>query len=140
MKSRVSRAVVAVAALISLLAAASPAHAEWNKGLEAYKNKDWATAVKEFEEVTKTNPDYAGAYYMLGVSQRSTVGDPAVLLGWHGYVCTRIRRPVPTLEHGNQGRAGLQEPGQGWCAGTRKAGHQPYRITSVGRVFYPPLF
>jgi tetratricopeptide (TPR) repeat protein len=27
--------------------------------------------VKEFEEVTKTNPDYAGAYYMLGVSQRA---------------------------------------------------------------------
>ncbi len=54
-----------------LLAAALPAHAEWNKGLEAYKTKDWATAVKEFEEVTKTNPDYAGAYYMLGVSQRA---------------------------------------------------------------------
>jgi tetratricopeptide (TPR) repeat protein len=54
-----------------LLAAALPAHAEWNKGLEAYKKKDWANAVKEFEEVTKTNPDYAGAYYMLGVSQRA---------------------------------------------------------------------
>ena len=54
-----------------LLAATAPAHAEWNKGLEAYKAKDWATAVKEFEEVTKTNPDYAGAYYMLGVSQRA---------------------------------------------------------------------
>jgi tetratricopeptide (TPR) repeat protein len=54
-----------------LLAAVIPAHAEWNKGLEAYKAKDWATAVKEFEEVTKTNPDYAGAYYMLGVSQRA---------------------------------------------------------------------
>ena len=71
MKSRVSRAVVAFAALISLLAVASPAHAEWNKGLEAYKNKDWATAVKEFEEVTKTNPDYVGGYYMLGLCQRS---------------------------------------------------------------------
>jgi len=71
MKSRVSRATVAVAAAIVLMALASPAYAEWNKGLEAYKNKDWATAVTEFEEVTKTNPDYAGAYYMLGVSQRA---------------------------------------------------------------------
>jgi tetratricopeptide (TPR) repeat protein len=71
MKSRVSRAIVAGAALAVLFAAILPAHAEWNKGLEAYKKKDWATAVKEFEEVTKTNPDYAGAYYMLGVSQRA---------------------------------------------------------------------
>jgi tetratricopeptide (TPR) repeat protein len=54
-----------------LLLAAATAHAEWNKGLEAYKQKDWATAVAEFEEVTKTNPDYAGGYYMLGVSQRA---------------------------------------------------------------------
>ena len=71
MKSRVSRATIAGAAALLLLAAALPAHAEWNKGLEAYKEKDWANAVKEFEEVTKTNPDYAGAYYMLGVSQRA---------------------------------------------------------------------
>ena len=71
MKSRVSRAIVAGAASLVLLAAVIPAHAEWNKGLEAYKKRDWATAVKEFEEVTKTNPDYAGAYYMLGVSQRA---------------------------------------------------------------------
>ena len=71
MKSRVSRATIAGAAALLLLAAALPAHAEWDKGLEAYKKKDWANAVKEFEEVTKTNPDYAGAYYMLGVSQRA---------------------------------------------------------------------
>ncbi len=70
MNSRVSRATFAVAASLLLLAAAT-AHAEWNKGLEAYKQKDWATAVAEFEEVTKTNPDYAGGYYMLGVSQRA---------------------------------------------------------------------
>jgi tetratricopeptide (TPR) repeat protein len=53
------------------MAVAAPALAEWNKGLEAYNKRDWATAVKEFEEVTKTNPDYAGGYYMLGLSQRS---------------------------------------------------------------------
>jgi tetratricopeptide (TPR) repeat protein len=71
MKSRVSRATIAGAAALVMLVAAATAHAEWNKGLEAYKNKDWATAVQEFEEVTKTNPDYAGGYYMLGVSQRA---------------------------------------------------------------------
>jgi tetratricopeptide (TPR) repeat protein len=71
MKSRVSRTTIAAAMVLLLLAVTVPANAEWNKGLEAYKNKDWATAVKEFEEVTKTNPDYAGAYYMLGVSQRA---------------------------------------------------------------------
>jgi tetratricopeptide (TPR) repeat protein len=71
MKSRVSRTTIAAAMVLLLLAAPVPANAEWNKGLEAYKKKDWATAVKEFEEVTKTNPDYAGAYYMLGVSQRA---------------------------------------------------------------------
>jgi tetratricopeptide (TPR) repeat protein len=71
MKSRVSRAAIAGAAAFLLLAAVLPAHAEWNKGLEAYNKKDWANAVKEFEEVTKTNPDYAGGYYMLGVSQRA---------------------------------------------------------------------
>jgi tetratricopeptide (TPR) repeat protein len=71
MKSRVSRATITGAAALLLLVAALPAHAEWNKGLEAYNKKDWANAVKEFEEVTKTNPDYAGGYYMLGVSQRA---------------------------------------------------------------------
>ena len=71
MKSRVSRTTIAAAVVLLLLAVTVPANAEWNKGLEAYNKKDWATAVKEFEEVTKTNPDYAGAYYMLGVSQRA---------------------------------------------------------------------
>jgi tetratricopeptide (TPR) repeat protein len=71
MKSRVSRTTIAGAAALVMLFATVTAFAEWNKGLEAYKSKDWATAVQEFEEVTKTNPDYAGGYYMLGVSQRA---------------------------------------------------------------------
>ncbi len=71
MKTPLMRSTVGAAVLALLLAASVPARAEWNKGLEAYRNKDWATAVKEFEEVTKTNPDYAGGYYMLGVSQRA---------------------------------------------------------------------
>jgi len=60
--------------LIALLLAgglALPAQAEWTKGLEAYNKRDWATAAKEFEEVTKTNPDYAAGFYYLGLSQRS---------------------------------------------------------------------
>ena len=57
MKSRVSRATVAIVAVALLLVAASPVQAEWNKGLEAYKNKDWATAVTEFEEVSTVAND-----------------------------------------------------------------------------------
>jgi tetratricopeptide (TPR) repeat protein len=60
-----------LAALLLAVAMAAPVAAEWNKGLEAYNKRDYATAAKEFEEVTKTNPDYAGGYYMLGVCQRS---------------------------------------------------------------------
>ena len=71
MKSRVSLATIAGASALFMLVATVTAFAEWNKGLEAYKSKDWATAAQEFEEVTKTNPDYAGGYYMLGVSQRA---------------------------------------------------------------------
>jgi len=59
-----------LAALLAVGAAAT-ATAEWNKGLEAYRSQDYATAVAEFEGVTQTNPDYAGAYYMLGLSQRA---------------------------------------------------------------------
>ena len=60
--------------LVALLVAAGlalPAHAEWEKGIEAYKKGDWATAAKEFEEVTQTNPDYAPGFYYLGLCQRS---------------------------------------------------------------------
>ena len=57
--------------LLLALTVALPAVAEWNAGLEAYNKRDYATAVKEFEDVTKTNPDYAGGYYMLGLSQRA---------------------------------------------------------------------
>ncbi len=45
------------------------AQADWNKGVAAYTKKDFATAVKEFQQVTKTNPDFAGGYYMLGLAQ-----------------------------------------------------------------------
>ena len=66
-----SKRVVALVAFAVVLAVSVPAIAEWNKGLEAYNRKDFAAAATEFEEVTKTNPDYAGGFYMLGLCQRS---------------------------------------------------------------------
>jgi tetratricopeptide (TPR) repeat protein len=68
---KASRKMVVPVALVAALAVAVPAIAEWNKGLEAYNAKNYAAAATEFEEVTKTNPDYAGGFYMLGLCQRS---------------------------------------------------------------------
>ncbi len=56
---------------VALLALAVPAHADWEQGVAAYRAKDYAAATKAFEEVTKTNPDFAGGYYMLGICQSS---------------------------------------------------------------------
>ncbi len=70
MKSTTFRFSIGIA-LIVAIGAGAPVFAEWNKGLEAYKAKDYATAATEFEEVTKTNPDYVGGFYMLGLCQRS---------------------------------------------------------------------
>jgi tetratricopeptide (TPR) repeat protein len=67
---RESRNMIAWGVLCAALAVAGPAGAEWNKGLEAYNSKDYGTAASEFEAVTKTNPDYAGGFYMLGLCQR----------------------------------------------------------------------
>jgi tetratricopeptide (TPR) repeat protein len=66
-----SRWIVGLTALVFAVSLAGSAMAEWNKGLEAYNKRDYATAIKEFEEVTKTNPDYAGGFYMLGLAQRA---------------------------------------------------------------------
>lgn len=70
MKSTASRWTIGVALIIAI-ATVAPVHADWEKGLAAYKANDFATAATEFEEVTKTNPDYVGGYYMLGLCQRS---------------------------------------------------------------------
>jgi tetratricopeptide (TPR) repeat protein len=55
--------------LLLAVAVALPVFADWTAGVNAYRNKDYARAIKEFEKVTRTNPDYAGAYYMLGLAQ-----------------------------------------------------------------------
>ena len=68
---RGSRGLVGWVVVLLALAVSAPVHAEWEKGVAAYSSKDYATAVKEFEEVTKTNPDFAGGYYMLGLAQQA---------------------------------------------------------------------
>ena len=55
---------------ILLLAVAIPAGADYNKGVEAYKARDYSTAVQEFEKVVEQSPDHAGSHYMLGISLR----------------------------------------------------------------------
>ncbi len=64
------RALIVCGALVLVLVA-GPVAAEWAKGVEAYNRKDYAAAVAEFEEVTRTNAGFAGAYYMLGLAQNS---------------------------------------------------------------------
>jgi tetratricopeptide (TPR) repeat protein len=56
-----------VAAVVVTLAGA--AFADWQQGVEAYKARSWAEAAEHFKGVVETNPDYAGAYYMLGICQ-----------------------------------------------------------------------
>ena len=70
MKSTVGRWVFGLALAVAM-GSVAPAFADWNAGLEAYNKKDWATAATAFEAVTKTNPDYVGGYYMLGLCQRA---------------------------------------------------------------------
>lgn len=55
--------------VVAVVAVSGGVHAEWQKGVDAFKAKDYATAIEEFKEVTETNPDYAGAYFMLGQAQ-----------------------------------------------------------------------
>jgi len=70
MTSTAGRYAIGVA-LILAIGFVQPVYAEWNKGLEAYKAKNYGAAATEFEEVTKTNPDYVGGFYMLGLCQRA---------------------------------------------------------------------
>jgi tetratricopeptide (TPR) repeat protein len=57
--------------IVLALAVAVPTHAGWEEGVAAYRSRDYSAAAKEFEDVTKTNPDFAGGYYMLGLCQSS---------------------------------------------------------------------
>ena len=45
MKSTARRLTIGIALIIAI-GSVAPVFAEWNKGLEAYKAKDWATAAR----------------------------------------------------------------------------------------------
>ncbi len=55
---------------IVVFAVALPAAADYAKGVEAYKARDYSTAVQEFQKVVEQSPDHAGTQYMLGISLR----------------------------------------------------------------------
>lgn len=55
---------------VLLLAVALPAGADYNKGVEAYRAREYTTAVQEFQKVVEQSPDHAGSHYMLGLSLR----------------------------------------------------------------------
>lgn len=54
-----------------VIAATCSATDDWNRGLEAFRKKDYAAAATEFEAVVQRAPDYPGGYYMLGLTQRA---------------------------------------------------------------------
>ncbi len=59
---------------ILLLAVALPAGAEdnqdYNKGLEAFRAREYSNAVQWFQKVVEQSPDHAGSHYLLGLSLR----------------------------------------------------------------------
>jgi tetratricopeptide (TPR) repeat protein len=54
-----------ILSILSLLSA-TVVVADWSAGIQAYNKKDYATALKEFQGVIQSNPEYGGAYYMAG--------------------------------------------------------------------------
>ncbi len=59
---------------ILLLAVVLPAGAEdnqdYNKGLEAYRAREYSSAIQLFQKVVEQSPDHAGSHYLLGLSLR----------------------------------------------------------------------
>ncbi len=59
---------------ILLLAVALPAGAEdnqdYNKGLEAFRAREYSNAVQWFQRVIEQSPEHAGSHYLLGLSLR----------------------------------------------------------------------
>ena len=76
MKNRGFRIVAALGTGVLAFAFALPVFADWAKGVEAYKARDYSTAVKEFSQVVEQSPDHAGSQYMLGISLRGA-GQPS---------------------------------------------------------------
>lgn len=64
------QAIVILGAGLLAVAAPSAANDHWDQGLTAFGAEDFKTAAWHFESVTKTNPSWAGGYFMLGRCQR----------------------------------------------------------------------
>lgn len=52
-----------------LVAATTVGAADWNTAVSLYKKGDYAAALREFQAVLQENPNYAGAYYYVGLCQ-----------------------------------------------------------------------
>lgn len=53
-----------------LFTVAAPVQADFNKGVEAYRARQYSVAVQEFRKVVEQSPEHAGTHYMLGLSLR----------------------------------------------------------------------
>jgi tetratricopeptide (TPR) repeat protein len=56
----------ALTAAALVFAVAVPARAGWNEGVAAFKAGNYSSAAKEFQDVVKQRPDWAGGHFMLG--------------------------------------------------------------------------
>lgn len=65
--------------LMILVIGAGTLFADWAKGVEAYKKRDYKTAVKEFTAIAEQSPEHAGTQYMLGLSLRAARQIPKAL-------------------------------------------------------------
>lgn len=60
------RSIVLVFALVAVSAIAL---ADWTQGISAFNSGNFEEAATHFTEITRSNPDWPGGYYMLGRSQ-----------------------------------------------------------------------
>jgi len=75
-----TRRLAALVLVLVAVAGTAKAQDDWNDGLNAFKTKDYATAAQQFQAVIQRAPEYAGAYYMLGLTQRAQ-GNTSQALG-----------------------------------------------------------
>ncbi len=60
---------VVVTTAIAIMLTVAPVAADWNAGLELFGQERFAEAVEHFQGVIKSNPNWPGAYLMLGRCQ-----------------------------------------------------------------------
>lgn len=57
--------------LVTVVAlSATVAFADWKAGVAAFQKRDYKTALKEFQTAVANTPAYAGAHYMVGLTQQ----------------------------------------------------------------------